>query len=207
MKSNPNLDDAYAMTSADQIQQLYARWAHSYDMGFGDAQGYQLPRFVAQAFVTAGGVGPVLDVGAGTGLVAEHLQRLNVAPIDALDLSTDMLGVAESKGLYRSLVAADVTQPLKMPHKYQGIVSAGTFTLGHVGPESLINLLDVTETGGILAISVNVEHYQSTNFEQALSRFDGKIGDVSHSDVRIYDDRADKEHRNDLARIITFRKL
>jgi hypothetical protein len=35
---------------------------------------YRLPAHVAAAFVSAGGTGPVLDVGAGTGLLAEALR-------------------------------------------------------------------------------------------------------------------------------------
>ena len=71
MSRRPNLEDAYALSSKQDVKDLYSDWAQSYDTGFSDAQGYQMPRVVAQAFVAAGGVGPVLDVGAGTGLVAK----------------------------------------------------------------------------------------------------------------------------------------
>ena len=37
---------------------------------------------------------------------------------------------------------------------YDGVVSSGTFTLGHVGPEAIGELLRVTKTGGHIVISV-----------------------------------------------------
>ena len=206
MSKQTDLDAAYALSSKDDVKQLYARWAHSYDAGFGDAQGYQLPRAVAQAFVAAGGQGPLLDVGAGTGLVAAHLSHLQIGPIDALDLSDEMLAVARIKGDYRQLIAADVTQSIGVTTAYNGVISAGTFTLGHVGPEALQNLLDVAHADAVFAISVNVAHFEQTGFDKALAQYGGQIKQLEMNDVRIYDDRADKDHRNDLARIVTFKK-
>lgn len=103
------------MSSQRDVKELYRDWACSYDSVFGDAQGYQLPRMVAQAFVAAGGMGPVLDVGAGTGLVAEQLIATGVRLIDGLDLSDDMLAAARMENVYRNLHAADVTAPLTLP--------------------------------------------------------------------------------------------
>lgn len=205
MTENPVLKRAYALGSAADAKALYESWAHSYDMGFAEQQGYQLPREVAMAFVAAGGTGPVLDVGAGTGLVAAHLQRMNVAPIDALDLSGEMLVVAKSKGCYSHLIEADVTRPLPGAPKYQGIVSAGTFTLGHVGPEGVLALMDAAEAGARMVISVNLAHFESAGFAVMLDRIADRITDLSFRDVRIYDDRADEDHRNDMARLLIFR--
>ncbi len=206
MKENPKLKDAYALSSTDEVKQLYRTWAHSYDAGFGDAQGYRLPYAVALAFVAAGGQGPVLDVGAGTGLLAEQLVQMGVGPIDALDLSEEMLGVADMKGIYERLIAADVTKPIAINRVYKGIVSAGTFTFGHVGPEAISNLLNVAEQGAVFALSVNLQHYEASGFGNAMDGYADRISNFHAVDVRIYDDRADARHRNDLARIITFQK-
>jgi len=174
---------------------------------FSDAQGYQLPREVATAFVGAGGVGPVLDVGAGTGLVGELLHGMNTQPIDGIDLSPEMLEMAQMKGDYRGLYARDVTQPLVLTGApYMGIVSAGTFTLGHVGPDALENLLDVAASGAQFVISVNAAHYVSAGFEATLETFAERITGLTTRDVRIYDDRADEAHRNDIATLLIFQK-
>ena len=207
MSDDPNVNDAYALSSQDDVKALYRTWAHSYDAGFNEGQGYQLPRAVATAFVTAGGAGPVLDVGAGTGLVGAVLRTMNVGPVDGIDLSQEMLEVARSKGDYRALHARDVTQPLALlDAPYAGVVSAGTFTLGHVGPEALENLLDVAASGALFVISVNAAHYASAGFDAAFAAFGDQITGLITRDVRIYDDRADEEHRNDMARLVIFRK-
>lgn len=206
MKPPPNLRDAYAMSSANDVKSLYRDWANSYDMGFGDGQGYQLPRLVTQAFVAAGGLGPVLDVGAGTGLVAEQLMAVNITSIDGLDLSDDMLSVAHMKAIYRDLYAGDVNEPLSVGDGYQGVVSAGTFTLGHVGPSAIANLLDVAASGAVFVISVNAAHFERAGFGTQMDAFGDRIEGLTLTDVRIYDDRADDAHRLDIARLMVFRK-
>ena len=207
MAKSTDVDSAYALSSPEEIKELYREWSHSYDLAFGEAQGYQLPREVAAAFVGAGGAGPVLDVGAGTGLVGDILQAMNTGPVDGIDLSQEMLDVAAMKGSYRGLFACDVTKPLELADApYQGVVSAGTFTLGHVGPEALENLLAAAGSGALFVISVNAAHYASAGFEAAFTDFGTRMTDLNFRDVRIYDDRADEHHRNDVARLVIFRK-
>ena len=74
-----------------------------------------------------------------------------------------MLSVAKTKGIYREFIAADVTQPLSI-EPYRGIVSAGTFTMGHVGPEGILPLLKIAEVGCLFVISVNAKHFVSAGF-------------------------------------------
>ena len=181
MTKPPVVKDAYALNSAAAVKELYRDWAGSYDIGFSMSQGYQIPREVALAFFGAGGEGPVLDVGAGTGLVGEQIMALG------------------------DLIEADVLQPLPTMQRYQGIVSAGTFTLGHVGPKGVIALLDIAEKGALFVISVNAAHFESAGFAAMLDNIGDRITDLSFKDIRIYDDRASEDHRDDTARLILFR--
>ncbi|MEM9785888.1 MAG: methyltransferase domain-containing protein [Pseudomonadota bacterium] len=207
MSDDPDVNDAYGLSSKEDVKKLYETWSHSYDTAFHDGQGYQLAREVAEAFVAAGGAGPVLDVGAGTGLVGAHLRAMNITPIDGVDLSEDMLQVAGIKGDYRGLFPGDVTAPLQLlDAPYTGIVSAGTFTLGHVGPEALRNVLDVAAPDARCVISVNATHFEAAGFSTTLDNLANEIKDLHIRDVRIYDDRADEEHRNDIARLMIFRR-
>ena len=207
MTDQPTLKNAYALQSVDDVKDLYRDWAETYDMGFSMSQGYQIPREVALAFVCAGGGGPVLDVGAGTGLVGEQLQTLGINEIDGVDLSAEMLKVAKVKGHYRHLMNADVTRPLPNNRRYSGIVSAGTFTLGHVGPEGVIALLAAAVPQALFVISVNARHFESAGFSAMLDDLKDQITDVTFKDVRIYDDRADEVHRDDIARLLVFRTV
>ena len=206
MTDLPNVNDAYALDTTDKVKDLYRDWAEGYDVGFSISQGYQIPREVALAFVAAGGVGPVLDVGAGTGLVGEQLQALGVTIIDGVDLSSEMLNVAARKGDYRNLIEADVTKPMLGNPQYMGVVSAGTFTLGHVGPDGIIPLLNAAGQDALFVISVNAEHFESAGFATMLDDLGDQITDLTFKDIRIYDDRADAAHRDDIARLLIFRK-
>ena len=204
MQDDPDLEGAYALNSIEDTKRLYAAWADTYDEAFSDAQGYAIPREVVRVFSGMGGTGPVLDVGAGTGLVAQGLKASGVGPIDGLDISAEMLDVARQKHIYRNLIAADVTKPLGLAG-YSGIVSAGTFTLGHVGPEGILPLLDCAERGCLFVMSVNASHYSSAGFEALFNQIEPRIRDLTFEDVRIYSDKADLSHRYDMARIVSFR--
>ena len=63
----PDLENAYALSSLDDTRKLYADWAETYDKTFIEASDFVQPQRVAEAFVAAGGAGPVLDFGCGTG--------------------------------------------------------------------------------------------------------------------------------------------
>lgn len=205
MTNDPDLEGAYALRSPEDAKRLYAAWAKRYDCDFGDGQGYLLPKNVVRAFMVTGAKGPILDVGAGTGLVGEGLICAGISPVDGLDLSPEMLDVARAKGVYRNLIVADVTRPLDLSG-YHGIISAGTFTLGHVGPAGLVLLLDVADAGCQFVISVNAKHFHSAGFAEFLDTHTDQICDVGVEDVRIYSDKADLSHRDDIARLVTFRK-
>ncbi|MEM6595609.1 MAG: class I SAM-dependent methyltransferase, partial [Pseudomonadota bacterium] len=167
--SKPDLDSAYALKSPEDSQKLYAEWAETYDESFARASGYLLPQVVAETFVAEGGVGPVLDVGAGTGLVGEELAKRGVALIDGTDISQEMLAEAALKDCYETLFEGDVTATLSVDDEtYSGIISAGTFTHGHVGPEAFDELLRVAATEALFTISINAAHFASLGFQTKL---------------------------------------
>lgn len=208
----PRLTDlhrAYELRTPEDCRALYEAWAETYDGGFAAGMEYRLPAHVAAAFLAADGAGPVLDVGAGTGLLAEALRAQGFADaIDAIDLSAAMLAAAAEKGLYRTLVQADVTRPLDLARGYRGIVSSGTFTHGHVGPEALPHLLALAAPGAQVALSINAGVYAAQGFDRALGRLEGAIG-LHLVEVPIYGAAAaaiDPDHAADRALIALFRR-
>jgi predicted TPR repeat methyltransferase len=76
--------------------------------------GYRIPglmhRVLAEHPTIAAGerLGPALDLGCGTGLVAVALSDLPVAPLVGVDVSPRMLKAAAAKQLYADLHEADV---------------------------------------------------------------------------------------------------
>ncbi len=205
----PDLESAYGLKSPDDSRRLYAEWADDYDDNFVAREDYQLHIHIARAFVAAGGQGPVLDVGAGTGLCGAVLAGLGVGPLDATDISAEMLDQAMRKDIYRDAIEADLNLGVPVsPDSYSGVVSSGTFTTGHVGPGAIDALLRVARRGAQFALSVKATHYQSEGFEAAFKALvqDQKISNLTLQKTRIYGDMATGEHKDDISLIVLFEK-
>ena len=206
-KTTPDLDAAYGLKTPDDNIRLYASWAEEYDQSFAHQMDYQLPQEVARVFANAGGLGPVLDIGAGTGLAAEALTSYGIRPIDALDISQEMLSVAALKGVYRNLMVKDITIPFDLgSNHYAGLISSGTFTTGHVGSEALDHLLAIALPDALFAISINAFHWKTQGFESKFSALDGQIYNFELVDIAIYGARNTSSHKDDKGKIALFKK-
>jgi SAM-dependent methyltransferase len=202
-----DLDAAYQINGPEDARRMYGDWAPTYDQSFGAAWGYVAPREIA-AILTAE-IGPdaaILDIGAGTGLVAEHLRGMTV---DALDITPEMLEIARPKDLYRKLMLGDLTKTLDLPDaSYDAVISCGTFTHGHVGPECLPELLRVTRPGAVFACGTIGPVLDGVGFGSALARLVAhrKISPIAWRDIPIYEG-ADHPHKDDRGLVMVFRKL
>ncbi|APG48675.1 class I SAM-dependent DNA methyltransferase [Phaeobacter porticola] len=205
-----NLTAAYGLESPEQSRQLYADWADSYDRSFAEEANYILPEQVARMFAAADGQGPVLDIGAGTGLCGVALDRLGISPIDATDISPEMLAQALRKDVYRDVIEADLSVGVPVPRAtYDGLVSSGTFTHGHVGPEVLPGLLRIAKPAAVFALAVNARFSVTSGFTAALNRLqDGNwIRGLTLPEVAIYGPKATGPHQADKALIAVFSKV
>lgn len=203
-QETPRLGSAYALEGVEQVKQLYRDWATTYDADFIERMGYAMPRIVAEVFERVGGAGPILDVGCGSGAVGVGLAGQR---IDGLDLSPEMLDVAVQKGVYTRLVEGDLLQELPLATaSYRGIVSAGTFTHGHVGPEALDELIRVSASGAVFCLGINAEHFETHGFATKFAslRESGEISEASIEDHAIYE--ADHERSGDRAMVAIFRR-
>jgi predicted TPR repeat methyltransferase len=78
--------------------------------------GYRVPSVLRGHvidFATVANIGPVLDLGCGTGLMALALSDLALGPFTGIDLSPRMLDVARSKGIYATLHEARLPDALR----------------------------------------------------------------------------------------------
>jgi SAM-dependent methyltransferase len=165
------LDTVYSATSPGELSRAYDEWADSYDSDMAEV-GYRHPP-VALALLTRrlpSGSCPILDAGAGTGLVGELLGTLGYPEVDALDASSGMLEIARRKNTYRELHHAFLGEPLPFEDgRYAAAVSTGVFTAGHVGVEGLPELLRVVRPGGLIVLTVKVTVWES-GFADYLTR-------------------------------------
>lgn len=204
-----DLDDAYGLKTPEELLRYYRTLAPSYDADFAAAMDFRVPQLIAEAYA-AEAIGPVLDVGAGTGLLAAELHKRGVTPVDGVDISPEMIAVARGKGVYRDLHLGDVTTRMDFPDSsYLGCVSSGTFTFGHAGPEAIEEMLRVTESGGFFALSVHSGVYAAAGFAARFSALEeeGSIMCFRAADIAFYGPRATGPHAGDHGFLVTFRKV
>jgi ubiquinone/menaquinone biosynthesis C-methylase UbiE len=172
------LGQVYESKSVADVASLYDKWAKSYDAEMA-AAGYRHPSICLALLsrhlpkTTA----PILDAGAGTGLIGEWLQILGYPNVDALDISEGMLAVAATKNCYSKFHnhALGTTLPFPTAH-YAGVISSGVFTSGHVGAEGLDELIRITKPSGVIVLTVK-DTLWNDGFEKRVVDFerDGKI--------------------------------
>lgn len=215
--SEPNLENAYSVETPDDSRRLYAKWAQSYDDSFVASMGYVYHENVVATFLDAGGSagGAVLDVGCGTGIVGMALGDVGESRVDGIDISPEMIEVARTKKTvfgrpaYRDFFEADLTAPLEISDDvYNGIISVGTFTHGHLPPDPLRELVRIAAPSAVCAIGINAEHYVEMGFDRLFAELtaDGLITSPVLVDVAIYES-ADDAHAGDRGNIAVFQVL
>lgn len=160
--TSDKLASAYAATSAAEVASTYDAWADTYDAEMATL-GYRHPTIclaLLARHLPPGG--PVLDAGAGTGLLGEWLRLTGYAPVEGVDLSAGMLAVAARKGAYDRLAEGDLAGRLPFEDgRFAGCVCAGVFTTGHVGAEGLDELLRVLAPGGVVVLTVKDKTWEA----------------------------------------------
>ena len=183
--SDERIARARSITSAGEAAAVYRDWAASYDDDVFGRLGFTGSARIAELLVAhlPDRSAPVLDLGCGTGAVGVRLAELGVTTIDGVDLSPEMLAIAERTGAYRTLAVADLTAgDLELPGGYGATISAGTFTTGHVGPDAVPRLLRALEPAGLIAWVIGDGMWPS--FEPVLSASALDVLHAAHEAIR-----------------------
>ena len=158
-----HLGTVYGARDTAEVAAAYDAWAGTYEAEMR-AAGYRHPS-VGLALLARHlprGAGPVLDAGAGTGLLGEWLGILGYRQVEALDLSAGMLAVAARKGVYSRLTQAAMGLPLPYADgAFAAVVCTGVFTTGHVGAEALPELFRICRPGGVIVLTVKLALWQA----------------------------------------------
>lgn len=203
-----DLDRSFEISGPEEARKLYSEWAKTYDSEFGEAWGYDAPRKIAEIYKAemTPEDQPILDVGGGTGLVAEHLAGLVV---DNFDITPEMIAKAEEKGIYRAQILGDLTKPLEIADgAYGGIISSGAFTFGHVGPECFPELMRILRPGALFVAGTRGPVMDQAGFGSMLAELvaRGQIEPVRFREFVIYEG-VDHPHKDDLGLVMVFRRL
>lgn len=219
MNSNKKLglDEAYSVeTPADNIR-LYADWASTYESEFVANHGYiGFLRVVEQLAERLSDFDTeIIDVGCGTGVCGSALASMGFNLIDGIDISDEMLGEAAKKtqengcAVYRKLLQADLTGSVDVDDgTYRGVVCAGTFTHGHLGPESLDVLWRIAAPGAVCSIGINASHYKEMGYASKIAADDDSrvISLLDIVDIETYETpQADVTPGNDRSKVLVCR--
>lgn len=99
--------------SADYLKAVFDDYADRFEAHL-ISLGYRIPGAIRAAllrhaaFPSEGRLGPVLDLGCGTGLVAVAVSDLPLGPLVGVDISASMLAKAATKGLCAALHECDI---------------------------------------------------------------------------------------------------
>lgn len=150
------------------------------------ALGYRTPGLIRRRvieFAAAANIGPVLDLGCGTGLIALVLSDLAVGPLTGIDLSPRMLERARDKALYATLREARLPDALRDNTAMWRLILAADL-LCYFGPldEMLSAVRERLRPGGRFIFSVEelVPDHDGTipgNGDWAL----GRMGRYAHA--------------------------
>ncbi|MGD9332807.1 MAG: class I SAM-dependent methyltransferase [Desulfobacterales bacterium] len=161
--------------TTEELMVAYEKWADQYDSDLLTEMGYQAPAMTTAIFKKHVNEydAKILDAGCGTGIVGTLLKQSGFTSVDGLDYSQEMLQKANQKQDYSALIKADLTKPLDLDsNQYDAIISVGTFTLGHVGPDAFSELVRITKPGGTICFTVRQEAWVEHEYRQRTMDFE-----------------------------------
>lgn len=168
------LEMVYAARTEAELAAAYAAWSNVYDVETA-ASGYCLP-FIIAAWVARHvpkGAAPLLDAGCGTGLSGPYLAALGYPVIEGLDLSEEMLALAQARGGYASLTRARLGEALPWSDgHFAAVLSTGVFTAGHAPASSLDELARITRRGGAVIFTVRDVVLEAGGFWQKFAELE-----------------------------------
>ena len=155
------LSQLYAAHSPQERAEVYDHWGLQYEMDVLHT-GYNMPQIftgLACRYVTSY-TDPILDVGAGTGILGQSLSLLGYETVEALDYSHGMLDVCREKKVYSAFHQIDINKALPLRDNfYSAVLVMGLFGKGHASAETLHELSRIVQPGGILVFSIREDEY------------------------------------------------
>ena len=86
------------------------------------------------------------------------------------------------------------------------MISAGTFTHGHLGPETFVALIDLVRVAGWFVIGVNAEHFEARGFASAINNI-AKTGVISQPEIHVVNVyEVGSPHYGDCAKVNIFQR-
>ena len=114
----------------------------------------------------------ILDYGCGTGLSGYALQAVGFENIDGLDVSKEMVMLAEEKSIYRNLRVFDPSTEIPIhSNKYKIITAIGVIGAGAAPIQVFDSLFALLPQNGLFAFSFNDHTLNDPNYEQKVDNY------------------------------------
>ncbi len=179
-QANQWLEWICSSENLDELQENYNGWADTYET---DISGVWKPVPIAAALMVAKYLedkdNPILDVGAGTGLVGVALAAMGFKNIIGMDISPMMLAKAAEKAVYSSLICCSIgDEKFRDLDQANAVIATGVFAHSHAGSAELKLLEEIIKPGGILVFTAresflsqlqeSIEHLPWTEMESKV---------------------------------------
>ena len=160
----------YKPGSKEEQAAAYSEWAETYDTAMEESGYVSPPKLAALLAAHCDTDSIVLDVGCGTGLSGMALAEAGFETFDGIDISDGMLAEAAVKGVYRRLFEVDLFKGIPVEDgQYDAAFSTGTFTLGHVGPKQIPEVIRILKPGGLFCLTVSDASWTDQNYDAELA--------------------------------------
>ncbi|EKV29765.1 Williams-Beuren syndrome chromosome region 27 [Caenispirillum salinarum AK4] len=161
-------------TDSGAVETYYDDWAGTYDDTLASWD-YQAPRDAVDQLVPHLAEGArVLDVGCGTGLVADAVLGRGRYRLDGMDISAASLALAEKRGGYGHLVRHDL-QIVPLPiadDAYDAAACVGVLTYIEAPEALLSDMCRVVRPGGTLCFTQRTDRWEEKGFDALLERME-----------------------------------
>ena len=158
-------------TTTAAIEHYYNAWAKGYDRDIRDWS-YRAPEEAAAQLAPhlPNNHPRVLDIGCGTGLVAEALLEVCGCSITGIDISEVSLELAQQRGIYRELRRCDL-QNLPLPFagdSFDAAVSIGVMTYIADPAPLLADLCRLVRSNGHILFTHRNDNWQEQGFNELM---------------------------------------
>ena len=171
MNDKTYLDNVYDLDTSEKTRAFYDDWSATYDEEVAE-NGYATPGRAAEAL--AGFVEdlaePMMDLGCGTGVSGAAFRAAGFSTLDGTDFSPQMLKRAESKGIYRTLLKGNLSDPMPFADGAYRLISAiGVLNPGHAPAEVFDQVMAKLPAGGLFTFSLNDHALADPAYEARLN--------------------------------------
>lgn len=170
---------AGANTDPGDNKKLYDDWANKYEEDVRK-WGYEMPEKCAAMLKKQAPAGKedtykILDAGAGDGLSGKAITDQGFKEVIGIDLSPELIKIANKNKIYKKAEVADMSKPLKYKtDEFDAMTIVGVMTYLEPDGVSLEEMCRVVKTGGLIIMTHRTDKVDAWKPKQEQMEKDGK---------------------------------